>query len=65
MERCGALGMACCISSYLLTDLGEVTQGNWEKDIRCFKLMPEKIQRKQILLAAAQSRQSLGVACGL
>ena len=49
MERCGALGMACCISSYLLTDLGEVTQGNWEKDIRCFKLMPEKREERLLV----------------
>lgn len=42
MECCGVLSMACFISSSLLTDLNEVTEGNWEKDIRCFKLMPEK-----------------------
>ena len=46
MERCGALLMACCISSSLLIDLGEVTEGNWEKDTRCFKLMPEKREER-------------------
>lgn len=46
MERCGALLMACCISSSLLIDLGEVTEGNWEKDTRRFKLMPEKREER-------------------